>query len=92
MEKKSNKILVGKNEICRYCGVSVNVWSVLIGHRLPFPARKILGVWRAHADNIDEWWRVATMSPGPQADIPEEYDDHDFQVACGDRLTRNSEF
>jgi hypothetical protein len=70
--KRSNKILVGRSEICQYAGFGMGVFDSLLKMRIP--VRKIFGAWRAHCDNIDEWFRLITLVQGPQIDMSKEDD------------------
>lgn len=72
--KKSEKILVGKSEICQFAGFGVGIWKELLNKN--FPARYLFGAWRAHAENVEKWMQVATLSAGPQADISREDEFH----------------
>ena len=71
--KKSDKILVGKSEICAYARMGKGLFPELI--KKGFPAVFWGGARRAHADNIETWMKAATMPRGPQRDIPESDED-----------------
>jgi len=64
--QKSEKILVGKEEICSYAGFSCGVFQEMLN--IGFPAVKFAGAWRAHVQNIDDWTQVVTRPTGPQQD------------------------
>lgn len=63
-EPKSDKILVGIDEICAYAKVGTRLFPDLI--KRGFPAVKWGGKWRAHADNVEGWMQAATRPAGPQ--------------------------
>lgn len=70
MEKKSERILVGKAEICCFAGIGQRLFPEVI--EKGFPAVYWGGKWRAHADNVEAWMKSATIPRGPQTDLPEE--------------------
>lgn len=70
MERKSDRILVGKTEICAFAGIGQRLFPDLL--QRGFPAVYWGGKWRAHADNVEEWMRSATIPSGPQSDIAEQ--------------------
>lgn len=74
--KKSDKILVGKEEICEVAGIGPRLFSELVA-RSQFPARFFGGKWRAHKENIEDWHRIYTRSPGPQPDIADLEDENE---------------
>jgi len=69
MAAKSEKILVGKEEICAFAGFGKNAWGEMLS--LSFPAVFIGGKWRAYAENVEGWAKAVTMARGPQADRPD---------------------
>jgi len=66
--RRSPKILLGKEEISAYCGISMQRLEKLlrVGH---FPARMIGRGYMAHTDLLDAWIRRVTSSPGGASDI-----------------------
>jgi uncharacterized membrane protein YpjA len=54
----SGKMLVNAEEIKAY----LRIGDLLFAHfiKLKMPAVQINGVWKAHTDNLDEWWRAST--------------------------------
>ena len=67
--RKSETILVGKEEIAAYAGVGVNLFPILLSQG--FPAVMWGGKWRAHANNVEQWMLRATIPKGPQKDVEE---------------------
>ena len=66
--KKSEKILIGKDEICEVAGIGHRLFSELVASG-KFPARYFGGKWRAHRDNIEDWYKINTFPAGPQPDM-----------------------
>lgn len=57
-KKQSNKILTCKDEIMDYIGCSKHLFDKYVKSGLP--ARYEDGRWTAHADNIDEFFKLYT--------------------------------
>jgi hypothetical protein len=53
---KSDKILVGKEEISAFAGFGKNAFSWFIEQGLP--AKLTNGKWMAHADLINDWMKL----------------------------------
>lgn len=68
-ERRSNRILVGKTEICAFAGFGKGLFPELL--QRGFPAVYWGGAWRAHTENIETWMRSATIPSGPQQDLPD---------------------
>ena len=80
MVEKSGKILVGREEICRYAGIGRNLFPDVISRG--FPAVFWGGKWRAHAENVEAWMQLATRPNKPQIDKAEiEEEDEDLPPA-----------
>ena len=58
-ENKSSKILKGIEPISRYCGFSKAIFSDVVADGLPVRLWK--GIWWAHTDNLDEYFKRFTM-------------------------------
>ncbi|MCK9172020.1 MAG: hypothetical protein RBR03_09020 [Desulfuromonas thiophila] len=54
--KRSEKILNGMKEISAFLGRSIP--TVLKLHRdYDMPIKKVEGIWVAHRDNLEDWWK-----------------------------------
>lgn len=85
--EKSQRILVGKTEICAYAGIGKGLFPDLITRG--FPAVYWGGKWRAHTANVDAWMQFATKPTGPQpdmADIDDEEEQNQNHQNHGDVL------
>lgn len=70
---KSEKILVGQEEICQFAGFSKKTWNEMMALR--FPAIFLGGKWRAYTDNIELWAKSVMQPRGQQADLPDMEDE-----------------
>jgi len=68
--EKSDRILVGRSEICIYSGFGKSHFAELI--KMGFPAIFWGGKWRAHTENIEAWMQSATRPRGVPQDVMEE--------------------
>lgn len=67
---KSGKVLISIDQIRDYLGgKSAEVVKNLI--QLGMPARNIKGTWYAHADNIDDWFKLYTRVRNNPAAVPD---------------------
>jgi hypothetical protein len=59
-EKKlvSGKMLCNADEIKSYLRIGDQLFNHFV--KLKMPVVQINGVWKAHTDNLDEWWRTCT--------------------------------
>ena len=71
--QKSEKILVGKEEICAFAGFSKNIWPEMMA--MGFPAVFFGGKWRAFAENVEKWAQAVSMPRGAQVDQPDKEDE-----------------
>lgn len=55
------KVLIGRKAICKYIGVSKNLFYPLINEGLP--AQKGVGGWRAHAEVLDDYFKKILQPP-----------------------------
>lgn len=51
----TTKALIGRDRICQYLRIGRTVFQKLQEQGLP--AQKREGVWAAHADELDDWFR-----------------------------------
>ncbi|MCF8094453.1 MAG: hypothetical protein K9J79_03740 [Desulfobacteraceae bacterium] len=65
--EKSDKILVGKEEICKVAGIGKQLFPDVISRG--FPAVFWGGKWRAHRENVESWMKLATKPSKPQTDL-----------------------
>ncbi|NLT24633.1 MAG: hypothetical protein GXX82_16445 [Syntrophorhabdus sp.] len=80
-ENASKKLLIGAKAIARYLTISKPTFYEFVregvilpdGRRIRLPATVIKKVWYAHADNLDEFFKVITLSP--VKDIPDEMEE-----------------
>jgi len=66
--KPPSGVLIGLNEILSYLRISKPTFYKFIG--LGMPAAVIDNRWYAHTDNLDAWFRRATLCRGKS--IPED--------------------
>jgi len=61
--KRSDKILIGETDICQFLGgINRDLFKKLID--LGMPITQFNGRYYAHSENIEEWFRVNTISRG----------------------------
>ncbi|OPX97774.1 MAG: hypothetical protein A4E60_03174 [Syntrophorhabdus sp. PtaB.Bin047] len=77
-DSSSKKLLIGAKAISAYLTISKNTFYKFVreglslpdGRRIRLPATVIDKVWYAHTDNLDEFFKVITLSPVQE--IPDE--------------------
>jgi hypothetical protein len=80
-DNASKKLLIGAKAIAGYLTISKPTFYEFVregvvlpdGRRIRLPATVIKKVWYAHADNLDEFFKVITLSPAK--DIPDEMEE-----------------
>lgn len=77
-EYKSTKLLIGIKAISSYLTISKPTFYKFIregftlsdGRKIRMPATVIDGLWYAHTDNLDEFFKIITLTP--VREIPDE--------------------
>ena len=77
-DNASKKLLIGAKAIAAYLTISKNTFYKFVregvalsdGKRVRLPATVIDNVWYAHADNLDEFFKIITLTPVKE--IPDE--------------------
>lgn len=64
----SSKMLTSAAEIQAYLRIGDQLFYHFI--KLKMPAVQINGVWKAHTDNLDDWWRTCTAKQAT-LEVPE---------------------
>lgn len=86
-DKASKKLLIGAKAIAKYLTISKPTFykfvregiSLSDGKRIRLPATVIDKVWYAHADNLDDFFKVITLSPARE--IPDEREENEAMKA-----------
>lgn len=82
-ENASKKLLIGAKAIAAYLTISKPTFYKFVregvtlpdGKRIRLPATVIDKVWYAHADNLDEFFKIITLSPVKE--IPDETEENE---------------
>jgi len=82
-ENASKKLLIGAKAIAGYLTISKPTFYKFVregvtlpdGKRIRLPATVIDKVWYAHADNLDEFFKIITLSPVKE--IPDEREENE---------------
>jgi len=86
-DNASKKLLIGAKAISCYLTISRNTFYKFVregvalsdGKRIRLPATVIDKVWYAHADNLDEFFKIITLSPARE--IPDEREENEAMKA-----------
>jgi hypothetical protein len=86
-DSASKKLLIGAKVISAYLKISKNTFYEFVregvelpdGKRIRLPATVIKKVWYAHADNLDEFFKVITLTPARE--IPDEREENEAMNA-----------
>ena len=79
---KSEKILKGVEQICDYGKFSKALFADLM--KMGLPVARVRGIWWAHADNIDEFFRHMTLQRQRHVPDPAEiYDENPSELFDG---------
>jgi hypothetical protein len=82
-DNASKKLLIGAKAIAGYLTISKPTFyqfardgvTLPDGRRIRLPATVINKVWYAHADNLDEFFKIITLTPARE--IPDEREENE---------------